>query len=96
MAQAIRITVIGVSDLNGNGPAKIRKHTPVAIPVIHTEQAEKELRKARKPQRADQEEFAFPTDRDNRGLFEDTEPNIYDGEDLDIPTFLRRSLKINS
>ncbi|MBN2068067.1 MAG: cell division FtsZ family protein [Opitutales bacterium] len=96
MTRVIYITVIGVSDLNGNGPARIRKHTPAAVPVIHTEQAEKELRKARKPQRVDQEEFAFPSDRDNRGLFEDTEPNVYDGEDLDIPTFLRRSLKITS
>ena len=41
-----------------------------------------------------QEEFAFPSPEDNRGLFERTQRNIYEGEDLDIPTYLRRGMKI--
>ncbi len=41
-----------------------------------------------------QEEFAFPRHEENRGLFEKTDPNLYEGEDLDIPTYLRRGLKI--
>ena len=30
----------------------------------------------------------------NRGRFEKSEPTIVDGQDLDIPTFLRKKLKI--
>ncbi len=29
-----------------------------------------------------------------RGRFEDTEPTVMDGEDLDIPTFIRRGITI--
>ncbi|MDP0500926.1 MAG: cell division protein FtsZ [Verrucomicrobiota bacterium JB022] len=41
-----------------------------------------------------QSEFDFPRLEDNRGLFERTEANLYEGEDLDIPTYLRRGIKI--
>jgi cell division protein FtsZ len=30
----------------------------------------------------------------SRGRFEKSEPTIIDGQDLDIPTFLRKKLKI--
>jgi cell division protein FtsZ len=42
----------------------------------------------------DQEEFAFPRLEDNRGHFERTEENLYEGADLDVPTYLRRGIKI--
>ncbi|MCD8483944.1 MAG: cell division FtsZ family protein [Verrucomicrobia bacterium] len=41
-----------------------------------------------------QEEFLFSGDDEGRGLFDDTERNMYEGQDLDIPTFLRRGIKI--
>lgn len=42
----------------------------------------------------DQKEFAFPRQEDERGLFEKTQRNIHEGVDLDIPTYLRRGMKI--
>jgi cell division protein FtsZ len=30
----------------------------------------------------------------NRGRFEKSEPTIVDGQDLDVPTFLRKNLKV--
>jgi len=42
----------------------------------------------------DQGEFAFPSAKENRGFFEPTNKNIYDGQDLDVPTFLRRGERI--
>ena len=43
----------------------------------------------------DQGEFEFLENLDeNRGFFDLTEKNIYNGEDLDIPTYLRRGIKI--
>ncbi|MFO7717467.1 MAG: hypothetical protein R6Y91_02745 [Desulfohalobium sp.] len=41
-----------------------------------------------------QEEFAFPTEMEERGLFEKTGKNLYEGEDLDVPTYLRRGIRI--
>lgn len=41
-----------------------------------------------------QSEFDFPHSDDNRGVFERTEANLYEGEDLDVPTYLRRGIKI--
>ncbi|MFW5883223.1 MAG: cell division protein FtsZ [Verrucomicrobiota bacterium] len=41
-----------------------------------------------------QEEFSFFQEEAQRGIFDQTERNLYDGEDLDVPTFLRRNIKI--
>ena len=45
------------------------------------------------PKRAEQEEFAF-TDAESRGHFDQSERTIFEGEDLDIPTFRRKGIKI--
>ena len=42
-----------------------------------------------------QEEFDFLGRIDEgRGYFDQTEKNLYNGEDFDIPTYLRRGIKI--
>ena len=41
-----------------------------------------------------QTQFGFDTLLDQRGFFESSEPNIYRGEDVDVPTYLRRGVKI--
>lgn len=41
-----------------------------------------------------QAEFLFPASQEYRGVFEGLEPNLYESEDLDIPTFERRGVKI--
>jgi cell division protein FtsZ len=51
------------------------------------------LRRSKDPR--DQEEFNFPTAEENRGYFDKTEANLYEGADLDVPTYLRRGLKIS-
>ncbi len=43
----------------------------------------------------DQNEFMFLSEEEQRGFFDNTERNLYDGEDLDVPTYLRRGIKIN-
>jgi cell division protein FtsZ len=43
--------------------------------------------------KAAQHEFDFKGP-DERGFFEKTEANLYNGEDLDVPTFLRRGIRI--
>ena len=41
----------------------------------------------------DQEEFGFG-EIESRGRFEKTERTLFDGQDLDVPTYLRRGIKI--
>jgi cell division protein FtsZ len=45
-------------------------------------------------QKASQEEFGFG-EVESRGYFERTERNLFDGQDLDVPTYLRKGIKIS-
>ncbi len=49
-------------------------------------------RKSKKGQ--GQPEFDFTRMEEQRGYFETTERNLYDGEDVDVPTYLRHGIKI--
>lgn len=42
----------------------------------------------------EQTEFIFVKDDSQRGFFDGTPPNIKNGEDLDVPTFIRRKIKL--
>ncbi len=44
--------------------------------------------------RARQREFGFE-EGDRRGFFDRSESNVYEGEDLDVPTYLRRGIRIS-
>lgn len=65
-----------------NEPVPARRPEPEAAP----EPAAAPLKKL-------QEEFAFPSQDQERGVFEKTGRNLYEGVDLDIPTYLRRGMK---
>ena len=54
--------------------------------------AELELR-AVHPAKPAQEEFGFG-EVESRGHFEKTDRNLFDGQDLDVPTYLRKGIKI--
>lgn len=43
----------------------------------------------------EQDEFTFQGSPDNRGRFERTDRNLFEGQDLDVPTYLRRGIKIS-
>jgi cell division protein FtsZ len=97
----LRITIMGTirhpSLTKGFAPvpaASIPPNQPLARPLKPAEafpQAETEPLPASRTQ----EEFPFPSQEENRGLFEKTLRNLYEGMDLDIPTYLRRGLKIS-
>lgn len=44
--------------------------------------------------KTDQNEFTFIEDDAQRGYFDKTDRNEYNGEDLDVPTYFRRGIKI--
>lgn len=51
-------------------------------------------RKKKQAPDMDQEEFLFVEANAQRGYFEKTDRNLYKDEDLDVPTFLRRGIRI--
>ena len=95
----LRITVMGTVRSTGStkgyapvSAASIPENAPVAKPLKPAELFENA--EPITPAKRQQDEFAFPSPEDNRGFFERTQRNIYEGEDLDIPTYLRRGIKI--
>ena len=58
---------------------------------------EKKSRKLKKThdksQKTEQHEFSF-SEGEPRGEFENTEGTMFEGQDLDTPTFLRRGVRI--
>lgn len=99
----LRVTIMGTV----RGSAVARGFAPVPAASIPPNQPQPPVERPLKgpeafpapapepaPQKRAQVEFAFPKQEDNRGLFEKTARNLHEGEDLDIPTYLRRGIKI--
>ena len=57
---------------------------------VHTSK----LSKKKKIPDVDQEEFLFVDTNAQRGYFDKTDRNLYNDEDLDVPTFMRKGIKI--
>ena len=51
-------------------------------------------RKKLKKDALDQNTFDFMDEKNQRGIFDDSSRNLYEGEDLDVPAYLRRGVKI--
>lgn len=104
----ISITVIGATDVGGaprvlrQAPRKAPASVPSASQMIERDpEPEQEPDLSRLPSKMPgsakgtaQEEFLFNAKEDARGFFEKSATNLHEGEDLDIPTFLRRGIKI--
>ena len=101
MQGRVEISVLGASDMGARGsmprravplrqrPAPPRPeepapaHAPAAAPAAAEPAAAKPT----------QEEFGFG-EVESRGQFERTDRNLFDGQDLDVPTYLRKGIKI--
>lgn len=65
--------------------------TPATVPQVATT-LEKEAAAA--AEKLAQHEFGFG-ELESRGHFEKTDRNLFDGQDLDVPTYLRKGIKIS-
>jgi cell division protein FtsZ len=65
---------------------------PVSVPRRQPAPAKEEKVSAEKSMQAKQEVLQF--EPVNRGRFEKSEPTIVEGEDLDVPTYLRKKIKV--
>jgi cell division protein FtsZ len=87
------------NEVPGNGQAPLRSKEPLNLEGADENASSKEVVPASKPApknapkkiEAKQEVLQF--DAVSRGRFEKSEPTIIDGQDLDVPTFLRRRVK---
>ena len=41
-----------------------------------------------------QDEFGFEREVESRGHFDKTDRNLFEGQDLDVPTFLRKNVRV--
>lgn len=95
MAERIRVCVFGSTDLDGKKFLKPRRAKPGLLPADpdRIEMAGVVLAAA---DPGTQGEFLELIDGGNRGIFGPTERNLRGGVDLDVPTFIRKGIKIRS
>jgi cell division protein FtsZ len=99
----VEISVLGTSDMGARGavtrrPVPVRARASVARPdepPQRPESAAPATQEAAVPAgpKPSQEEFGFG-EVESRGQFERTDRNLFDGQDLDVPTYLRKGIKI--
>jgi cell division protein FtsZ len=98
MPGRVEIVVLGTSEQGATSrrPLSAMRPRPAAAPATITAAASAppaSATTAAKPKPA-QDEFAFGGDTASRGYFDNTERNLFEGQDLDVPTWQRQGLKI--
>jgi cell division protein FtsZ len=109
MQNRVEVCVLGTSDMGGRSlPPRRTIPTRGKLPAPRTESAspipapagpvQKELVAATPvatttSAKIAQDEFGFG-EVESRGHFEKTDRNLFDGQDLDVPTYLRKGIKI--
>jgi len=104
----VEICVLGTSDIGGRGlpsrrlaPAlsssKGRLRTEEkTLTVAETDRASaSEEKPAVHAVPVAQDEFGFEREVESRGYFDKTDRNLFEGQDLDVPTYLRKGIKLS-
>jgi cell division protein FtsZ len=102
MQGRIEISVLGTSDMGSRGVVPRRAVPTRARPTARPEEPAPKAEAAATATadalavhgaKAMQDEFGFG-EVESRGQFERTDRNLFDGHDLDVPTYLRKGIKI--
>ena len=110
LGERLQIIVLGATDLEAGAKADVAPSADqVMIDSTKNKQAhQSKLRKqVEKNQKSnagsrkrgkkipvDQNTFSFMEENNQRGIFDDSSRNLYEGEDLDVPAYLRRGVKV--
>ena len=110
LGERLQIIVLGATDLEAGAKADVAHSADqVMIDSTKNKQAhQSKLRKqVEKNQKSnagsrkrgkkipvDQNTFSFMEENNQRGIFDDSSRNLYEGEDLDVPAYLRRGVKV--
>jgi len=93
-----RVTLLGArieSSLEGRARVTLLGASPPAAAA--SPKPAKGRRGARQPADAAQQVFGFALEQNlRRGLFGSTEPTLFNGEDVDVPTYLRKGVRIQA
>jgi cell division protein FtsZ len=104
MQQRLEVCVLGTTDVGTRSqtPWRPRNAGRLAAPAPARAVNEKPASAAAGPAaapdpvsaaRAEQNEFSF-SEVESRGHFDKTDRNLFEGQDLDVPTYLRKGIKI--
>ena len=103
MQGRVEISVLGTSDMGSRGvlprrPAPVKPRAVAVRAEDAPQGAEAAAASSQEPAapagpKPTQEEFGFG-EVESRGQFERTDRNLFDGQDLDVPTYLRKGVKI--
>jgi len=85
----VTITVLATDRREAARPARVAEQ-----PVEYKEETAKPSRRRRKKPVAAQAQTVLRLETYGKGRFKGVEPTILDGEDLDIPTFVRRGIAV--
>lgn len=75
--------------------ATMARSTTTGQPQVGGEATTTASNRPRAKNSSGQNEFDFPGVEESRGHFDKTDHNLYEGADLDVPTYLRRGIKIS-
>ena len=89
-ADRLAVTVLATESWEGVASAPTRQ---AEKPAVETAAGERKPAPPRPVVQAVQEDLKFETV--DKGRFRNVEPTVYNGEDLDIPTFIRRGVKLS-
>jgi cell division protein FtsZ len=106
----VEICVLGTSDLGGRGLPSRRTTSPALRQAQDRARTEEKVLIAAAMERTGeggekpathavpvaQDEFGFEREREveSRGYFDKTDRNLFEGQDLDVPTYLRKGIKL--
>ncbi|HVS54399.1 MAG TPA: cell division protein FtsZ [Opitutaceae bacterium] len=109
MPGRVEVCVIGTSDMGGRSlpprrplpsgrsktpfTARAEHATPANVATPAATSVDETAAKQAQAAKAAQDEFGFG-EVESRGHFEKTDRNLFDGQDLDVPTYLRKGIKI--
>jgi hypothetical protein len=97
MKDKLCVTIIAAKQ--GAGPTSLapRTETRNSSPLAVVQREPAPSRPAARPRRANSKliQSQLPLNIVSKGRFDKSEPTKYNGEDLDIPTFLRRGVPLN-
>jgi len=88
----------GGSEEETPAPEEHRSRFSAPAPTLSDEKREKLLKqkpRARKGKKIMMQQGQLPLEIVSRGRFEKSEPTIHHGEDLDVPTYLRKNIALN-
>ncbi|HWZ95518.1 MAG TPA: cell division protein FtsZ [Opitutaceae bacterium] len=104
----VEICVLGTSDVGGRGLPPRRLASPALRQAQGRARAEEKVLVTAAMEHAGeggekpavhavpvaQDEFGFDRDVESRGYFDKTDRNLFEGQDLDVPTYLRKGIKL--